>query len=88
MADVCFSSCCCHCCCCSCAVAMHDYDVITRRVVFRNMDTRLRRPGSSITGAASRAEIGNSKVIQKASSMTIDLEGECEAYYMTQLSGR
>jgi hypothetical protein len=58
---------------------MHNYDCITRRTVFRNMDKR----------AAARNQKGeNSKVIQKACSLTVDIEHASESFYVVQLSGR
>jgi hypothetical protein len=71
---------------------MHDYDAITRRAVFRNCDTRLRNHFSCekdvCTGEKEDCAIGNSKVIHKASSLTIDLEAASMDFYLVQLSGR
>ncbi len=52
---------------------MHDYDVITRRAVFRNVDTR---PCScnDVNVCNVTSPLGNSKVVQKASSATVDFE--------------
>jgi hypothetical protein len=63
-------------------VAMHNYDCITRRAVFRNADQRPRRESGSYTGK------GNSKIIQKASSVTIDFEFAFKPFYMSHLTGR
>eukprot|EP01039_Chlorochromonas_danica_P002520 gene2520-2760_t len=60
-------------------VVMHDYDVITRRAVFRNMHD------STKDGRSNNKE--RSKVIQKASSATLDFELSATAFYMTQMSG-
>jgi hypothetical protein len=58
---------------------MHDYDVITRRAVFRNVcDTSNGRNGAA----------EHSKVIHKASSVTIDFEFNATAFHLVQLSGR
>eukprot|EP01040_Poterioochromonas_malhamensis_P013876 gene13876-15312_t len=61
--------------------AMHNYDCITRRAIFRNKD---QRPHSSEIGTPS---LGSSKVIQKASSMTIDFECAIHPFHVVQLSG-
>lgn len=58
---------------------MHNYDCITRRVVFRNMDTR--------SSATSERGSDSSKVVQKASSMTIDFECPADDFHLVQLSG-
>lgn len=62
------------------AVVMHNYDVITRRAVFRNMHD------STKDGNLDSKE--RSKVIHKASSATLDFELSATAFYMTQMSGR
>ena len=99
---------------------MHDYDVITRRAVFRNADTRPRAvnsfsnntsrnsnssgSGNSDSAAANSTSsvasptpycatmqyhhLGNSKVVQKASSMSLDFEAAANPFHMVQLSGR
>ncbi len=61
-------------------VAMHDYDCFTRRAVFRNVDKRSRQENNW--------EDSNSKVIQKASSVTIDFECPAKPFHILQLSGR
>lgn len=62
---------------------MHNYDVITRRAVFRNVDKRL-----SDNNGGSEVIEGFSKVIQKASSLTVDFESASTPFYLVQLSGR
>jgi hypothetical protein len=64
-----------------CVVAMHDYDCITRRAVFRNNDRRSLAEGSAVP-------TNNTKVIQKASSVTIDFECAFQPFHLLQLSGR
>jgi hypothetical protein len=64
-------------------VAMHNYDCITRRTVVRNSDQRPTKDcGASPSGK------GNSKIIQKASSVTIDFEFAFKPFYMSHLTGR
>lgn len=63
------------------AVVLHDYDAITRRVVFRNVDARIR------SGERCNPSL-NSKVVQKACSMTIDFESPSLPFHLLQLSGR
>ena len=97
---------------------MHDYDVITRRTVFRNVDTRPRNPFQSASAcsgdpamqhqqqqqygtdgvstsrnkssnASAGAPLrGNNKVVQKASSMSIDFEATSNPFHVVQLNGR
>jgi hypothetical protein len=71
---------------------MHHYDCITRRAVFRNADQRRTEleTTASPTGPDDRPSpiVGSSKVIQKASSMTIDFEADFQAFHVVQLSGR
>jgi hypothetical protein len=62
---------------------MHNYDCITRRAVFRNMDKRPHSVPESGT-----PQIGSNKVIQKASSVTIDFEASFHQFHLVQLSGR
>jgi len=83
-------------------VAMHNYDVITRRAVFRNVDKRPRdntssrygggmeqlSPGNNEEKGGSPSLVGYSKVIQKASSFTMDFESAVNPFHMVQLSGR
>jgi hypothetical protein len=66
---------------------MHNYDAVTRRTVFRNVDTRPRvfTPNNPC-GAA--GNVGNSKVVQKASSMTIDFEATSEPFHIVSMHGR
>ena len=64
---------------------MHDYDAITRRAVFRNVDTRPRAhpptPASvsANNGHSADGGAGNSKVVQKASSLSLDFEAAATA---------
>ena len=60
--------------------AMHNYDALIRRTVFRNVDTR------SVTYAAGGKRLG--KVIQRAFSMTVDFESTSVPFHQVQLSGR
>jgi hypothetical protein len=67
---------------------MHNYDVITRRAVFRNADKRnVDEEGNGSSGNSGNME-GFSKVIQKASSLTVDFESASTPFYLVQLSGR
>lgn len=59
---------------------MHDYDCITRRAIFRNNKARDAAGGTTGTHISS-------KVIQKASSLTIDFESPIQPFHMVQLSG-
>lgn len=59
---------------------MHDYDCITRRAIFCNNKAR-----DAVTGE-SKTHI-SSKVVQKASSLTIDFESPIQPFHMVQLSG-
>ncbi len=71
---------------------MHDFDCVTRRAEFRNLDTRIRqdtgRHGQPKPPDAPLAQSSNSKVIQKACSSTIDFESSSNPFYLVQLSGR
>jgi len=76
---------------------MHDYDAITRRAVFRNVDTRPRTThgnsyatsmNPSPNDSTTIGEKGNSKVVQKASSVSIDFEATAAPFHLIQLSGR
>lgn len=71
---------------------MHDYDCVTRRVVFRNNDRRKSAPQSHNQQSQEEQQqqdgSGFSKVIQKASSLTIDFEQPSKPFHMVQLSGR
>ncbi len=74
-------------------VAMHDYDCVTRRVVFRNNDKRKGynlQQNQNQQSSEEDQQNGNgfSKVIQKASSLTIDFEQPSKSFHMVQLSGR
>ncbi|KAJ1430462.1 hypothetical protein B484DRAFT_418779 [Ochromonadaceae sp. CCMP2298] len=57
---------------------MHEYDTILRRSAFRNSDTRPARSGEGL---------GNSKVVQKACSMSIDFEATANPFHLVKLSG-
>jgi hypothetical protein len=62
---------------------MHNYDCITRRAVFRNVDERPHKgPDSS-----SKIIKGSSKLIQKASSVTADFDLGFKSFHMTHLTG-
>lgn len=67
---------------------MHNYDVITRRTVFRNIDRRDVCSNVMIAGSGDNVQCGSSKVILKASSFSLDFEAEPEPFYQVQLSGR
>ena len=68
---------------------MHDYDVITRRTVIRNIDRRdVVCSNVMIAGSGDSVQCGSSKVILKASSFSLDFEAEPEPFYQVQLSGR
>lgn len=75
-------------------VVIHEYNAILRRTVFRNTDKRPRNvcqyspPLSTFPSCIEPSSIGNSKVIQKASSMTIDFEFPSIPFHLIQLSGR
>jgi len=64
-------------------VAMHNYDCITRRAVFRNSHTQ----SHSSSTSRSSSQRDYSKVVQKASSATIDFECPSDDFHMVQLSG-
>lgn len=67
---------------------MHDYDAIIRRAVFRNVDSR---PRARVTGnncENAEGQQGNSKVVQKASSMSLDFEATSAPFHLVQLNGR
>lgn len=66
---------------------MHDYDAITRRAVFRNVDTRPRAYGSN-NPCGAPGVVGNSKVVQKASAMSLDFEATSAPFHLVQLNGR
>jgi hypothetical protein len=73
---------------------MHDYDAITRRAVFRNVDTRplahaLAGSGShrSSNEAPAGSGRGNSKVVHKASAVSLDFEAAAVPFHMVQLNG-
>lgn len=69
-------------------VAMHHFNVITRRTVFRNCDHR-NVCSTTMMGKGKRGyECGSSKVILKASSATVDFGPEPQPYHLVQLSGR
>jgi hypothetical protein len=71
-------------------VCMHDYDVITRRAVFRNVDQRSSCSYPPMLSASSAKEdyaCGANKVLMKASSATVDFEAEASSFYCTQLTG-
>jgi hypothetical protein len=69
---------------------MHGYDVITRRCVFRNIDRRERCSVGRMSSSKEHksAQCGSSKVLQKASSMTMDCEAQPQPFYLVQLAGR
>lgn len=58
---------------------MHDFDVITRRTVFRNCNAST---SSERNGGPER-----SKIIHKACSATIDFEFAATQFYLTQICG-
>jgi hypothetical protein len=66
---------------------MHDYDAITKRAVFRNVD---KRPcsGNDVNICSLASPVGNSKVVQKASSVTVDFERVASSFHLVHLSGR
>ena len=66
---------------------MHEYDAITRRAVFRNVDTR-RCTGNDVNICDITSPVGNSKVLQKASSMSLDFEATASPFHLVKLSGR
>jgi hemolysin-activating ACP:hemolysin acyltransferase len=66
---------------------MHDYDAITKRAVFRNVDTRP-CSGNDVNICSLAAPVGNSKVVQKASSVTVDFERVASSFHLVHLSGR
>ena len=66
---------------------MHEYDVITRRAVFRNVDTR-RCTGNDVNICDITSPVGNSKVLQKASSVSLDFEATASPFHLVKLSGR
>eukprot|EP01031_Cornospumella_fuschlensis_P036624 gene36624-44427_t len=69
-------------------VCMHDYDVITRRTVIRNIDRRdVVCSNVMIAGSGDSVQCGSSKVILKATSFSLDFEAEPEPFYQVQLSG-
>lgn len=69
-------------------VCMHDYDVITRRAVFRNVDQRSNCSYNMMSSRTDDYACGASKVILKASSVTVDFESEATPFHLVQLAGR
>ena len=69
-------------------VCMHDYDVITRRAVFRNVDQRSNCSYNMMSNRNEDYACGASKVIIKASSATVDFEAEATPFHLVQLVGR
>jgi hypothetical protein len=67
---------------------MHNYDVITRRAVFHNVDQRSNCGENEMKTSRDERFCGASKVILKASSATIDMEAEAEPFHLVQLAGR
>jgi hypothetical protein len=67
---------------------MHHYDVITRRTVFRNTQRRGTCANVMLAGTDGNYHCGSSKVILKASSVSLDFEAEPAPFHMVQLSGR
>jgi hypothetical protein len=66
---------------------MHDYDVITKRAVFRNVDTRS-CSCNDVNACNVTSPVGNSKVVQKACSVTVDFEATVNPFFLVHLSGR
>ena len=60
-------------------VVMHEHDAVTRRVVFRNVDDSPSKPSTCTRD--------RSKVVHKASSMTVDFEADILPFYLLQLGG-
>lgn len=68
---------------------MHNYDAITRRTVFRNVDKRRKCSSVMLSNDSHEFECGgSSKVILKASSVSLDFEAEPRSFHLVQLSGR
>jgi hypothetical protein len=68
---------------------MHNYDCIIRRAVFRNADSRkMPISGGGVSSKLDNNGMGSNKVIQKASSITIDFESSYKPFHLVQLSGR
>lgn len=68
---------------------MHNHDAMTRRTVFRNVDKRKSCSSIMLSNNNQHFECGgSSKVILKASSVSIDFEAEPHAFHLIQLSGR
>mmetsp|Transcript_2043 Transcript_2043/g.2821 ORF Transcript_2043/g.2821 Transcript_2043/m.2821 type:complete len:97 (-) Transcript_2043:30-320(-) len=92
---------------------MHDYDVLTRRAVFRNDDNRslfstgasnfpdispapdasprdedCLKATQSMPDREVKTEYTNTKVIQKACSVTIDFDRASDPFYLIHTSGR
>ena len=65
-------------------VVLHHYDAITRRAVFRNLESTDSTLETNSSGQINQI----SKVIQKASSLTIDFESPSLPFHLVQLSGR
>ena len=55
--------------------AFHNYDAITRRVVFRNCER------------TAKGVAADSKVLLRAMSATLDFESNSEEFFLTKLSG-
>jgi hypothetical protein len=66
---------------------MHDYDCISRRAVFRNVERRDTCTNVMLGGGHGEFQCGSSKVLLKASSFSLDLEAEPLPYHLVQLSG-
>lgn len=68
---------------------MHHHDAITRRAVFRNIDKRKTCSSIMLSNNNKKFECGSgSKVLLKASSLSIDFEAEPHPFHLLQLSGR
>lgn len=65
----------------------HEYDAITRRVIFRNEDTRNICSRVLVGNKDEEYVCGSSKVLTKACSSTIDFEAEATPFYLIHLSG-
>eukprot|EP00981_Chlorochromonas_danica_P002005 scaffold413_cov176-Ochromonas_danica.AAC.1 len=68
-------------------VCMHNYDVILRRVVFRNVDKRDTCSTVMLAGSKGEYQCGSSKVVLKATSFSLDFEAEADPFHLVQLSG-
>ncbi len=69
-------------------VCMHNYDVITRRAVFRNVDQRSNCAYNMMSTNTEDYACGANKVVMKASSATVDFEAEATPFYLVHLVGR